>query len=278
MKIIRFVLMLLAALSIFLFVSFFNIKMLFSSSDMAKKLLNESNIYPVVAAGIRDNIVKYAQVSIGQESLIEVVNNAITENDLKLFVEDFTDQFYKVVNKQTDEKKLTLHFGWLKEKVNSEINKNTELSQTVDMDNVLSDKEIDLSSNPFVSLLIHVNDYLIGFGTAVIVFLLLLLLSGTWSQKLIWLGATFIVSGVAFIGELAIYYFGISQKALENLAKETKFEDIKFLLGVQKLITSIFDYQKVYYIVVTASLIVLGILLIVIGRLIRKHDVGMEKI
>lgn len=278
MKFIKFILLLLASLSIFCFVSFLNIKLLFSSADMAKKLLNESNIYPVTSAGIKDNIVKYAEIPVEQEKLIEVVNSAISEEDLKFFVEDFTDQFYNVINKKTGDKKIILHFAWLQDKVNNEINKNKELAKALNINNILLDREIDLSTNPFVLTLIHINDYLIGFGVAAIVLLLMLLLSGTWSQKLVWLGTTFIISGVAFIGELLIYYFGISEQAIINMAKETNFEDTKFLLAVQKLINSIFNYQKGYYLIVTVGLIALGILFIIISRFVRKHDIGMEKI
>lgn len=278
MKFIRFILLILISISIFGFVTFFNAKMLFSSSDTVKGFLNESNIYPVAAAGIRDNIVKYAEVPVGQSELIEVVNSAITEADLKLFVEDYTDQFYNVVNGKTGSKKITLHFVWLRDKVADKINSNKELKQAVDINNVLSDRELDLSSNSFVSMLIHINNFLIGFGIAIIVFILLLMLSGTWSQKFIWLGAAFIASVTAFIGELAFYYFGISEKAIVNLAKMSNFKDEKFLIGVQKLITIIMEYQKFYYASITIGLVILGIVLIIIGRSLKKHDMKMEKI
>ena len=266
MKFLRFVLLLFVATSIFFFVTFLNMKFIFSSSETAKKLLNESNLYPVAAAGIRDNIVKYAEVPVDQSKLIEVVNSAINETDLKNFVEDYTDQFYNVVNGKDKDQKITLHFGWLKEKVMTEIGGNKELAEAANMDNVLADREIDLSKNSFVKMLILLNDYLIGFGIAILV------------MTILWLGATFIVSGVAFIGELIIYYFGMSQKVLEMLAKESKLEDEKFLLGVQKLITAIVDFQKLYYSVITIGLIVLGIILIIVGKSLKKQDVGMAKI
>jgi len=278
MKFVRFILLLLASLSIFLFVTFVNVKMLFSSPDTAKNFLNQSNIYPVATAGIRDNIVKYAKVPIDQNELIEVVNNVITENDLKKFIEDFVDQFFNIVNGKTKDKKITLHFAWLKEKVLSEIGNSKELTNTIQANNFLTDREVDLSSNSFVRVLIHLNDYLIGTGAAVIVLLLLLLLSGSWPQKLIWLGAAFIVSAIGFTGELIIYYFGITERVVEGLAKASNFKDEKFLLGVQKLITTIMDYQKVYYTSIAVGLVVLGIVFIIVGRSFKKHDVKMDKI
>lgn len=278
MKFLKFILLLLASLSIFLLVTFINVKVLFSSSETAKNFLNQSNIYPVATAGIRDNIVKYAQVPIDQGQLIEIVNNVITESDLKNFVEDFTDQFFNVVNGKTKAKKITLHFTWLKDKVVNQIKGDKEFSELIKQNNFLTDRELDLSSNSFVTILVHINDYIIGFGVATFVFLLLLLLSGTWSQKLIWLGATFVVSAFAFVGEIIIYYFGVTEKVIANLAKATNFKDEKFLIGVQKLITVIMDYQKVYYMTVAVSLIVLGIALIIIGRSLKKHDMKMDKI
>lgn len=278
MKFIKFIVLLLASFSIFVFISTFNVKLLFSSSNTAKSLLNESNLYPIAAAGIRDNIVKFTEAPVDQEDLIEAVNNVITDRDVKFFVEDFIDQFYAIVKSQTGEKRITLHFAPMGDKIKSEISKNKELAQAAGVKDVLSDREVDLSGNPFVLTLIHIDDYLIGFGIAAIVFLLLLLFSGAWSQKLIWLGVSLIIPGIVFVGELAIYYFGISQGVLENLSKETKLEDARFLMGVQKLISSILDYQKTYYLIVAVILVVLGVLFIAIGRLFKKHDVGMEKI
>lgn len=278
MAFLRFILLLLVSLSIFLLVTFVNVKMLFSSPDRAKTFLSDSNIYPVAAAGIRDNIVKYAEVPVDQGKLIEIVNSAVSEADLKIFVEDFTDQFFNVIKGKDKDKKITIHFASLKDKVINQIGGDKEYKALIKENDFLNDRDVDLSKNTFVSILIHINDYVIGFGIATLILILLLLLSGTWAQKLVWLGATFIVSAITFFGELIIYYFGITQKAIEAIAKETNFKDEKFLLGVQKLITSMMDYQKVYYTSVTVGLLILGIALIIIGKSLKKPNVNMEKI
>jgi hypothetical protein len=223
----------------------------------------------VAAAGIRDNIVKFANLPVDQNQLIEVVNSAINEADLKIFVEDFTDQFYALVNGKNKDGKITIHFASLKTKVMSQLGNSKELTQVVNENNYLADREVDLTTNPMLKVLINLNSYLLGFGIATLVLIVLLLLSGNWAQKLIWLGATFLVSGIVFIGELIFYYFGMSQKVLEALAKASGLQDEKFLLGVQKLITSVASFQRIYYLIATGSLIFLGIVFIIIGNLIK---------
>ena len=271
MKFLRFLLLLFTVISLFFFISFLNLKIIFSNAETAKKILNDSNLYPVAAAGIRDNIVKYAQLPVDQDKLIEVVNSAINENDLKVFVEDFTDQFYAIVNGKDKDGKITIHFASLKAKVMDQLGTSAELTQVVNQNNYLADREVDLNTNSMLKVLIHLNGYLIGFGIATIVLIILLLLSGNWAQKLIWLGATFLVSGIAFIGELIFYYFGMSQKVLEALAKESGLQDEKFLLGVQKLITAVASFQRIYYLIATGGLIFLGIVFIIIGNLIKPQ-------
>ena len=271
MGFLRFLLLLLISICLFFFVSFLNLKIIFYNVDTAKKILNDSNLYPVAAAGIRDNIVKYAEIPVDQSKLIEIVNSSITEADLKYFVEDYTDQFYALVNGKDKDGKITLHFTWLRDKVTSQVGNNKELTQIMNENNVLTDRETDLNSNAMLKVLIHLNSYLIGFGIATLFFIGLLLLSGSWAQKLIWLGATFLVSGIGFIGELIFYYFGMSKKVLELLAKQSGLQDQQFLIGVQKLITAVARFQRIYYLIVTASLIFLGIVFIIIGNLIKPQ-------
>lgn len=269
MGFVRFILLLLISISIFFFVSFLNLKIIFSNAETAKKIINDSNLYPVVAAGIRDNIIKYAELPVNQNQLIEVVNSAITETDLKIFVEDVTDQFYALVSGKDKDGRITIHFASLKAKVMNRLGNSKELTQVVNENNYLADREVDLTTNSVLRVLIHLNTYLISFAIATIVFIVLLLLSGSWAQKIIWLGATLLVSGIAFIGELIFYYFGLSQKVLETLAKESGLKDERFLLGVQKLITSVVSFQRIYYLIATACLVVIGVALIIIGNLIK---------
>ena len=265
----RFILLLFTVIAIFFFATFLNLKIIFSNNETAKKIINVSNLYPVATAGIRDNIIKYAELPVDQSQLIEVVNNAINETDLKIFVEDFTDQFYALVNGEDKDGKITLHFASLKAKVMNQLGNSTELTQVVNENNYLADREVDLTTNSFLKVLIHLNTYLVSFAIATLFFIVLLLLSGSWAQKLIWLGATFLVSGIAFIGELLFYYFGLSQKVLETLAKESGLKDERFLLGIQKLITSVASFQRVFYLIATATLIILGVVFIVIGNLLK---------
>ena len=282
MSFLRFILLVLTSIAIFFFVTAINIMLLFSSSDMVKKIFSDSNLYPVVAAGIRDNIVKYAQVPVDQNQLIEIVTAAISEQTVKSFVEDTTDQFFTAIKTKEGKPKITVHLSSFRDLVASKIGSEKDIAQLnkalgeenkeFNINTALADRDVDLSKNPFVMLLVNIHKYIIGFGIAALVLIILLLLSGTWTVKLIWLGATFIVSGFAFVGELLLYYIGLSDKTITKLAEMSNFTDEKFILGVKKVLFTITDYQKIYYLSITIGLVVLGIILIIIGKSLKKHD------
>ncbi len=275
MKFIRFILMVLVATAIFFFVNFLNVKLLFSSTDTAKKILKQSDIYPAAAAGIRNNIVKYAQLP-DNNKLIEVLNNSVTEESIQNFIEDFADQFFATIKPGNKYPHITIHFSWLRDKVNNEIIKDPELKKTANIDQMLADRNLDLSKNIFVKILININKYLLGSGLAIVFFSGLLFLSGNWSQKLAWLGAAFIISTFVLIVEISFYVYGMNEKTVDYLAQLSEFKDEKFIAGVKKLIIELSGYQKNYYIISAVGIFILGIIIVIIAKALIKHNFEIE--
>lgn len=276
MKITRFFLLILLSSTILTFVTFLNVKLFFMSYDRAQVMLEESNIYPVVAAGIRENLLKNPELPASASGpFMEVANEAITEATIKNFVEDFTKQYYFVINNPGSPRKVTLHFGDLQKNIKDNLSKQKELNG-IKIPDLLKDRDVNLSKDPFTLSLININKILIGLAIAMLVLVLLLLLSGSWAQKLIWLGATFFVAGLGFLFETLAYYYLLTDQAISNLAKLSKMRDEKFLLGISKLINYIADYQKIYYTTATIILIVSAIVFIVIGKAIHKEKFDLE--
>lgn len=269
--------MLFLALAIFTFVSFLNAKFMFTSAEKAKTMFRESNIYPLIASGIRNNLSKQGDIPIDQGAFMEFTNEAISEEAIKIFSEDFIDQFFKIVNTPGSPLKITLHFSALRENVAGIMAKN-KVATTPEINNFLADRDVDLSHNPFVVILANINKILIGSAIAAVLFIGLLLISGNWSQKLIWLGVTFLLSFITFLFETLFYYLGMTESTVARIAKLSDLQDDKFILAAKKLVETVAEFQRPYFLIVTIISLVLGVGLIVVGRVIASAPAGVPSV
>ncbi|MCL5410819.1 MAG: hypothetical protein M1324_03110 [Patescibacteria group bacterium] len=275
MKFLKFLSLIIISISLLIFIFVLNFKLFILKPENTKQLLITSNVYPVVSAGIRDNFLKNSDMPVNQGKLLEVINDVISEKTVQNIVEDIVDQFYFAVDNPGTKPKITIHLSGLQSQVQSEVEKTLPKGQKLELPLVLADKDIDLKTNPIAALFFNLNLILIVEGAIIFLFLLIILIPGNWTQRSMWLGSTFLFTGLLELPVVLFYYFGLSDQAFANLAKLSGLKDEKFLLGAQKVIVSIVDYEKVYYMIATAGLIVLGIVFIIIGRLVRKEKIDI---
>jgi hypothetical protein len=273
MKIIKLLLTILLATSLFIFVSFLNLKLLFSSADKAKSLFRESNLYSLVATGLRNNLSEQKDLPMDKGEFLEFSNEAITEDAVQSFSEDYIDQFYSIINTPGKKLAITLHFSSLRENVSQIMVKNNA-QNTPEINKYLADREVDLSKNQFVVVLANLNKELLISLAASLVFAGLLLISGSWSSKFIWIGTGFILAGATFLTETLFYYFGVSEAMIKKVVEVSSLEDEKFVLAAKKLVLTVAESQRSFYLITTIIFIVLCTVFIVVSRLLKRKDVS----
>lgn len=273
---IKFVLAVLLSVCLFLLVIFLNIKIFFGLIETSKNILRDSNAYALIASGIRDNLAENGTGNINKDDIREISNEVIGEKEIQEFIEDANTQFYNVVTVPGANPAITLHFSLLQSKIEKYIQSKNASGEKIDLPSFAGDRNVDLSRNPFVLLLININKFILGACIAAIVFILLLLLGGSWSVKLAWLGIAFLLPGLLTLTEVIIFYYGNVEAFLKNVAKLTNLHDEKFLLAANRIVNSIFGYEKTYYLTVTIILLLVGIVLIVASKFVKSKKINID--
>ena len=276
LKVLKFPIAILLSLVVLMLIGTINLKMFFSSPDTAKSFLNKSGMYPLVAVGVRENLLK-ADVPAGQKgAFLEVANSVLDEGTVKIFVEDIIDQFYANIKNKTSDPKLVIHLSSLSEKMKGALlDPNKAL---IDQMPAITDRTVDLKQNPFYVTVANLDRTFLYLLVGIVMFSLILLLGDKWSGKLGWFSFSAIFAGLLSGLLTLLFYFGLSERIIQNIIAKAGFEDQKFVLGVKKLILLIADYEKGFYLVATIILFSLFIIFLIVSRLLKKSPDKSEAI
>lgn len=276
LKFFKFILAFILSIVILFLVGTINLKMFFTSPDTAKSLLDKSGMYPLVAIGIRENLLKADVPAEQKGSFLEVANKVLDEGTIQLFVEDIIDQFYADLKSKNSEPKLVIHLQSLSDKMKAGLQGQNKA--LIDQMPTVSDRTVTLSKNPFYITVSNIDKTFLYLIIATAVLSLILLLGESWSAKLGWFSFSALFAGILLGLETLFYYFGLSERMIQNIIAKAGFEDQKFVLGVKKLIVMIADYQKGFYIVAAIAFFALGIIFLIISRLLKKSPDKSEAI
>jgi hypothetical protein len=271
MKFLKFVLFVILSSLIFWFVILININTYFSTSDFTKKFMEESNAYSAIAIGLRDNLA--ANTAEGsKEAVLQFAGDAIDEATVKQFLNNIIDQFFAIAHKPKAERKIAIPYSMIGQKISALAGvKNFDIMSDPQAKAYLTDKEIDLSNNPFVSTFANLKKLLLIYGGLILLFTILMLLGGTWPQRLRWLGFSFFLPALASAAGVLMFYLAGSTSLFQNAAKSMGLRDDRFVIAGGKIIAIFWTYQKGFYIAATIILFVISIVLLILSRQ-RKSD------
>lgn len=272
MKFLKFILFLILSSVIFWFVILVNIHTYFSTPDFTKKFLEESKAYSAIAIGLRDNLaVNTAEGS--KEAVLQFAGDAIDEATVKQFLNNIIDQFFAIAEKPKAERKITIPYSMIGQKINTLAGaKNFDIMSDPQAAQYLTNKEIDLSNNPFVSTFANINKLLLIYGGLIVLFTVLMLLGGSWPQRLRWLGVSFLFPAIASIAGVLMFYLAGTTEVFQNAARSFGLQDDRFVIAGGKVIAIFWTYQKGFYITSSVILLAISIVLLILSRS-RKSDV-----
>jgi hypothetical protein len=272
MKFLKFVLFLILSSLIFVFIALLNINAYFSTSDFTKKFLEESKAYSAIAIGLRDNLALGVEEG-NKDAVLQFAGDAIDEATVKQFLNNIIDQFFTMAGKPKAERKITIPYSMIGQKISALSGaNNVDIMSDPQVKQYLTDKQIDLSGNSLISIVSNIKRLLLIFGGLIVLFTVLMLLGGSWSQKLKWLGFSFLLPAIATLVEVLIFFLAGGTDFFQKIAKSFGLEDDRFIIAGGKIIAIIWTYQKAFYITTTIILLIISIVLFIVSRQ-RKSDV-----
>lgn len=271
-KFLKTIALILFGITMFILISFVGIKYLFPSAAVVKNALSESNIYSLVAAGIRTNLIDQAQPGAEKDALLEFSNDAINTNTIKQFTDRTTDQFYELIQKPSKVPILILPFSIFGDKITASLEAKNIQSNDPEIKNFLTDRSINLQNNLLYQIAVNLGKIILVLSVILIALIALLVLPQAWPQKLKWAGGAFLFSGILILVQAVFFWIGLSQKIQDNIIRSSNLKDDKYLLAAQKILNTILQNQKIFYSVVAVALIGVGIGLIIWGRVLGKKN------
>lgn len=261
MKFIRFIIFTGLISSFLSFFVLFNLKVCFGSPEKAKRVLNNSDAYNIVAGAIRENIVN-VNPSLGNTNLLEQLSDKVGDRGFQTIAEDLIDQIYSIDKKNTQ---ITLRYSLLQ----------NELPGVT----LPADQSYDLSQYPGFTL-IYGSFYTFLAGSALTLIITLLLhlsLIGTDKRsRMSWLGANLLIVSICLVSLIVSYYYMLPGQ-MDRLMEAAAIENQKIARGLIKTLTAVLLQQRSLYIIEFLVTLISSLVLIIISRAYGKQNYEIDE-
>jgi hypothetical protein len=264
------------------FIFLLNIKITLLSAEKVKNTANRSNVYEVVAAALRQSISEEANVELKEGSVLEQLTNSINTETVRTLSEDAIDQIFTILADKNAQPKIVLRMSVLEKKMQESMEKqiaevtgtSADVSTFIQADSLGGDQAFDIGKFPLAGGLQKYNRSLMILAATLILYALLLyfIVSKNNSVRLIWLGSTMLFIGI-FFALITYASYKLVPGLFDRLIDSYQFKDPKIITGATKLFLDIIDGQKIILIIETATSLLLGIGLIILGRSIKEEKI-----
>lgn len=266
---IRSVLIFIFSVVLIAFFFVLNFRLALFSADKINALADESNLYQVTSAILRDEIASGIKGTESENFVVESLNEALSPAIVEDFGKDVINQTFASIKDPIANPSITIRYSKLDlQEVN--LIKSTLDQETQEKMTIPEDQVIDVATNPFVIGLSKINRVLsILAGIALFLLAIILLASKGAGGKLLWTGSAFISAAILLaLSAGAIYVLSQGVISAANLSSISIDERITVL--VRKILTLAINKEKLYYAIEIVSSFVLGLVLVVIGKATSK--------
>lgn len=228
-----------------------------------KAILDESGVYDTAAYYIREKIVEENNIPLDQSKTLEDLNELVSAQSVKSILDQTIDQTYKAID---DPRKENLKFSvrFLP-------------SATISGQNVVFEKEVNLTDNPIIIFLAKIPLIFLALISVCVFWLALALLTAK-GAKFKWLASALLVPSI-IITFVTVSLYIMPQQYFQFLANKINFvKDPILLNGLRRVIESLVNSMKLYFILESAVLIILVGLFYYLGSFSHREKLEFMNI